>query len=100
MLFSPKALEVMLNPNNFELRDFINFQMGGFHASCIFLAVIGKRFGSAGIRDLIVEAGLTGPDSVERILMGKHYNRGIRIANLYTLSVQTLSALIDEIFKR
>ena len=54
-----KALEVMLNPNNFELRDFINLRMGGFHVSCMFLAVIRKWFGSAGLRDLIVEAGFT-----------------------------------------
>ena len=34
--------------------------MGEFHTTCIFLAIIGKRFGDAGLRDLIVEADLLG----------------------------------------
>ena len=40
--------------------------MGGFHACNVFLAVIGKRFGSAGFRDFIVEPRLAGPDQFER----------------------------------
>ena len=36
-----KALEVLHNRKNAELRDFINLRMGGFHACNMFLAVIG-----------------------------------------------------------
>ena len=28
--------------------DFINLRMGGFHATCVFLGVIGKRFDDVG----------------------------------------------------
>ena len=44
--------------------------------------MIGKRFGPAGLRDLIVETCLTGPDQVKGILKGKHYNYGIRISKI------------------
>ena len=74
-----KALEVINNPINDGIRDFINLRMGGFHAIGIFIAVIGKRFGSAGLRDLIIESGLAGSDSTESILKGTHYNRGVRV---------------------
>ena len=57
-----KALEVLQNSKNVELRDLINIRMGGFYACNMFLAVIGKRFQSAGLRDLIVEALLVGPN--------------------------------------
>ena len=43
-----RALEVLHNRKNAELGDFINLRMGSFRACNMFLAVIGKRFGSAG----------------------------------------------------
>ena len=39
-----------------DLKTFINLQMGSFHASCIFIAVIDERFGGAGLKDLCIEA--------------------------------------------
>ena len=83
-----KVLEVINDTKNDQLRDFINLRMGGFHACGIFLAVIGKRFGSAGIRDLIIEAGIAGSDATERILKGKHYNRGVRFAKYVYEAIQ------------
>ena len=55
-----KAVEILLNPIHADLKKFIVLRMGAFHTSCIFLAVIGKRFADAGLRDLIVEANLLG----------------------------------------
>ena len=46
--------------------------MGGFHACCIFLAVIGKRFASGDLTDIVIESGLVGPGTVEAIFKGKH----------------------------
>ena len=43
-----------------------------------FLAVIGKRFADAGLRDIVVESGVAGPSSVLSTMSGKHYNRGVR----------------------
>ena len=70
------------NPNNADLKEFINLRMSGFHGCWIFLAVIGKRSGSAGLHNLIVEARLLGPESVNQILNGKEYNYGIRICKV------------------
>ena len=54
----------------------MNLRMGGFHACCSFLAVIGKCFGDAGLKDLIIESGLDlGDGTVE----GKQYNNATRI---------------------
>ena len=46
--------------------------------ACTFLAVIGLRFGDAGLRDLMVESWLVGPSAVSAVLRGKHYNRALR----------------------
>ena len=74
-----KAVEVLTNPANKDLQSFNNLRMGSFHACCICLAVLGKRFGSAGLREIVVEADLTGPGSLEAVLRGKHYNRALRV---------------------
>ena len=66
-----KALEVLSNPNLQECRDMINLRMEGFHACAIFIAVIGKRFSSAGLKDVIIESDLLGISSVESTLNGK-----------------------------
>ena len=43
------------------------------------MAVLGKRFGDAGLRDLLVESGVLPAGSVASVLDGKHYNRGVRV---------------------
>ena len=55
-----KAVEFLNNPSHKDLKKFINLRMGAFHTICFFLAVIGKRFGDAGLRDWIIEADLIG----------------------------------------
>ena len=55
------------------------FDDGVFHIACTFLAVIGKRFGDAGLEDLIVEAEIVASGSVKKVLEGKHYNRAMRM---------------------
>eukprot|EP00794_Sanderia_malayensis_P013591 gene13591-14999_t len=41
--------------------------------------VIGKRFGDAGLRNIVIEANLLGEASVNKFLHGKHYNNCMRI---------------------
>lgn len=55
-----KAVEIVMNPLHKDLKSFVVLRMGAFHTSMIFLAVIGKRFADAGLRDIIVEANLLG----------------------------------------
>ena len=70
--------------------------MGGFHACCIFLAMIGKRFASGGLRDIIIKSGLVGPGTAEAVFKGKHYNYGIRIIKIVS---ETLFRLKIDVFK-
>ena len=77
-----KTFEVLHNRKNVELRDFINLRIGGSLTCNVFLAVIGKCFGSTGFRDLIAETCLADPDRVKGIFKGKHYNYGIRISKI------------------
>ncbi len=55
-----KAVEILNMPQHSDMKSFIVLRMGAFHTSCIFLAVIGKRFGDAGLRDVILESNLLG----------------------------------------
>ena len=82
------ALEILMDPRNLELMRFINLRMGGFHASCIFIAVIGKRFAAAGLKDLCVESDLVGTASAERIMKGKQYNRAVRALKIVYKALQ------------
>ena len=60
----------------------IQLMMGNFHIICNMLSVIGKLFRDAGLRDLAVESGVIAGGSVDRILEGKQYNRGVRLHKL------------------
>ena len=91
-----KAVEVLTNPANKDLQSFINLRMGPFHAYCIYLPVLGKRFGSTGLREITVEADLTGPGSAEAVLRGKHYNRALRVMRTV---YEVLMRLKFEVFK-
>ena len=77
-----RAVEVVMEEQHSDLRDFINFRMSGFHATCVFLGVIGKQFGDVGLKDVMVEAGILGEDAAQNVLRGKHCNNGIR-AHVY-----------------
>ena len=52
--------------------------MGGFHIAMIFLAVIDKQFGDAGLQDVLIESGVVQARAVHGVLSGKQYNRGLR----------------------
>ena len=50
--------------------------------SSILFAVIGKRFGDAGLRDLSDESGVIADGSIAGVLDGKKYNRAIGLPKL------------------
>ena len=52
-------------------------RMGGFDIALTFLAVIGKRFGDAGLSDIMVESGIVGTAAVNSVIAGKQYNRSV-----------------------
>lgn len=43
------------------------------------LACIGKRFRDAGLENLVIEAGIVAPGSLNGAMNGHHYNRSIRL---------------------
>ena len=49
------------------------------HTICNLLAVIGKRFGDAGLRDVAIYFGIIAEGSVGSVVDGKQYNRGVRL---------------------
>ena len=85
-----KALEVILNPKNSEMNEFINLRMGGFHASLVFIAVICKRFYDAGLKDVFVETNLVGSEMTNSVLRGKKYNKAVRALKIVHEALQRL----------
>ena len=60
------------------------------------MTVIGKRFEFAGLHDLIVEARLSGPESVNQILNGKEYNYGIRTCKVIFEALDVLEEWLQK----
>ena len=52
-------------------------RMGSFHAMMSFLSSMGKSWGGAGLRDLLVDYGVYAAGTVELFLQGKEYNRAV-----------------------
>ena len=69
-----KALEVMNIPALRHLKNYINLRMGGFHACGLFIAIISKRFGCAGLKDIMIETKLIRPSSDDAVLRGLSFN--------------------------
>ena len=70
-----KAVEVCNNPCLKNELDNVVLRMGAFHIGMTFIAVIGRRCASAGLRDVLV---VLAAGSVDQVLNGRHYNRAIR----------------------
>ena len=51
--------------------------MGIFHLHMVFMSILNKRFGNAGLRDALVQSSIVAEGSVDSTLGGKSYNRGI-----------------------
>ena len=75
-----KAIEVAwADQEKFEP---IILRLGTFHTICTFLAVIGKRFADAGLRDIAIESAAIAEGSVKGAFQGKQYNRAVRFHKL------------------
>lgn len=70
-------------------------RMGAFHIICNALAVLGKRFMDAGLRDICIESGIVAEGSINGVLEGKMYNRAVRV---HKLVYESLMRLIWEQF--
>ena len=63
-----------MNPKYIDLKRCIVLRLG-----TSYIAVIGKRFGEAGLRDTVVEANILGENSVEKMIKGRHCNNATRV---------------------
>ncbi|KAG1664664.1 hypothetical protein GQR58_019714 [Nymphon striatum] len=72
--------------------DSLLLMMGNFHIICyMLLSIIGKLFRDAGLWDLAVESGVIAEGSIDKVLDGKQYNRGVR---LHKLTYEALMRLV------
>ena len=53
-------------------------RLGGFHTVCCFIASVGKLWGDAGLRDLLVAADVFAASTVDQMLAGKQFHRAVR----------------------
>ena len=65
-----------------KLKHILVPRLDAFHTTSCLLSVIGKRFSSAGLRDVIKESGVIEEGSVDGILTEKAYNRAVRFHRL------------------
>ncbi len=69
--------------------------LGGFHQLCCFISAIGKIWGSAGLRDMLVESDVYAGGTADRMLAGNDFSRAPRGL---TLIYETLRSLWFEQF--
>ena len=53
-------------------------RLGGFHTLSCYISAVGRLWSSAGLRELLVDSGAYAGCTVDQILIGKQFNRGIR----------------------
>lgn len=52
-------------------------RLGSFHAMMSYISTLGKIWGDAGLRDLLVDSGVYAANTTDLFLQGKEYNRGV-----------------------
>ena len=84
-------------------KDSLKFQrcmlmMGIFDLHMVFMSILNKRFGDAGLRDALVQSSIVAEGSVDSALGGKSYNCSIRLYKIYyeALNRLLLKQLEDE----
>ncbi|XP_061913285.1 uncharacterized protein LOC133656293 isoform X2 [Entelurus aequoreus] len=71
-----------------ELTKRLVIRLGEFHTCMSFLGIIGKRFGDAGLQDILIESEVVAPGSINGVISGHHYNRSMRAQKLMYESLQ------------
>ena len=76
-----KAAEVTWKHSDM-FKTTIIIRLGVFHTICTLLAIVGKRFHDAGLRDLCIESGVIADGSISEVMDGRKYNRAVRLHKL------------------
>lgn len=69
--------------------------MGGFHIALNYLSLLGKKYASSGLEDLLIESGVHAARTTSVLMLRKSYNRGIRA---HKLSMEALFRLLWQAF--
>ena len=57
--------------------------MGIFHLLMVYMGILKKRFGDAGLRDALIQGSVVAEGSVDMALRGKNYKRGVRLYKIF-----------------
>ena len=49
----------------------------------VYMTILYKRYSDAGLRDALIQSGIVAEGSVDSVLRGKQYNRGIRLYKIF-----------------
>ena len=72
--------------------------MGIFHLLMVYMSILNKRFGYAGLRDVLLQSFIIAEGSVEAAPCGKSYNRGIRPCKVFYEALnRLLLSRLDEV---
>lgn len=91
--FYAKAMEVFWKEQS-KFKGTVVNMMGGFHLLLMELAIMGCRFGDAGLRDLAIQSEVVAEGSIDSVLKGKHYNRAVRLHKILHEAISRL--LLDD----
>jgi len=75
---------------NYDLQQLLVVRLGEFHTTKSYLANIGKRFQDSRPEDILIEAEIVTPGSLNGMLSGHHYNRSKRAHKLMFEALQLL----------
>jgi hypothetical protein len=65
-----------------DLTKRLVIRLGEFHTCMSYLGILGKRFGDAGLQDILIESEVVAPGSINGVISGHQYNRSIRAHKL------------------
>ena len=69
--------------------------LGGFHIALNFFSLLGKKFCSSGLEDLLIESGVYAAGMALVVIKGTSYNRGIQA---HKLEMEALFRLMWDAF--
>ena len=86
-----KAIEIKWK----EKQKFGNviLMMGMFHMLMMYMRILSKRYSDARIRNILIQSGTVAEGSMDKVLCGKMYNRGVRAYKM------VYEAIVRKIFK-
>lgn len=83
-----KAQQIRWKNDGFTQRLVI--RLGEFHTCVSYLSILGRRFGDAGLQDILIESEVVAPGSINGVINGHRYNRSMRAHKLLYESLQRI----------